>query len=75
MRNVLVIEDQPEIANLIRLHLQDLPCKVAGQVPAGSKDAGNLDLNEEVLEPRELVDSAIADPSGHTGCARQNMPC
>jgi DNA-binding response OmpR family regulator len=28
MRNVLVIEDQPEIANLIRLHLQDLPCKV-----------------------------------------------
>ena len=28
MRNVLVIEDQPEIANLIRLHLQDLPCRV-----------------------------------------------
>lgn len=28
MRNILVIEDQPEIANLIRLHLQDLPCRV-----------------------------------------------
>jgi len=28
MRNVLVIEDQQDIANLIRLHLQDLPCKV-----------------------------------------------
>lgn len=28
MRNVLVIEDQPEIADLIRLHLQDLPCRV-----------------------------------------------
>jgi DNA-binding response OmpR family regulator len=28
MRNVLVVEDQQEIANLIRLHLQDLPCKV-----------------------------------------------
>ncbi len=28
MRNVLIIEDQPEIANLIRLHLQDLPCRV-----------------------------------------------
>jgi DNA-binding response OmpR family regulator len=28
MRNVLVIEDQQEIAELVRLHLQDLPCKV-----------------------------------------------
>lgn len=28
MRNVLVIEDQQEIANLVRLHLQDLPCHV-----------------------------------------------
>jgi DNA-binding response OmpR family regulator len=27
-RNVLVIEDQPDIAELIRLHLQDLPCNV-----------------------------------------------
>jgi len=28
MRHVLVIEDQQEIAQLVRLHLQDLPCKV-----------------------------------------------
>src|SRR5687767_3191110 len=28
MRNVLVIEDQQDIAHLVRLHLQDLPCKV-----------------------------------------------
>ena len=28
MRNVLVIEDQQEIAHLVRLHLQDLPCNV-----------------------------------------------
>ena len=28
MRHVLVIEDQQEIAHLVRLHLQDLPCKV-----------------------------------------------
>jgi DNA-binding response OmpR family regulator len=28
MRNVLVIEDQKDIAHLVRLHLSDLPCKV-----------------------------------------------
>ena len=28
MRNVLVIEDQQDIAHLVRLHLQDLPCEV-----------------------------------------------
>jgi DNA-binding response OmpR family regulator len=28
MRNVLVIEDEKDIAHLVRLHLQDLPCKV-----------------------------------------------
>jgi len=28
MRRVLVIEDQKEIAHLVRLHLQDLPCEV-----------------------------------------------
>lgn len=28
MRNVLVIEDQQDMAHLVRLHLQDLPCKV-----------------------------------------------
>lgn len=28
MRSILVIEDQPDIAELIRLHLQDLPCSV-----------------------------------------------
>jgi DNA-binding response OmpR family regulator len=28
MRNVLVIEDQKDIAHLVRLHLEDLPCKV-----------------------------------------------
>jgi DNA-binding response OmpR family regulator len=37
MRNVLVIEDQQDIAHLVRLHLQDLPCKVelAFDGPAG----------------------------------------
>jgi len=28
MRNVLVIEDEKDIANLVRMHLQDLPCNV-----------------------------------------------
>ena len=28
MRNVLVIEDQQDIAHLVQLHLQDLPCNV-----------------------------------------------
>jgi two-component system, OmpR family, response regulator len=28
MRNVLVIEDEKDIARLVQLHLQDLPCKV-----------------------------------------------
>ena len=28
MRNVLVVEDQQDIAHLIRLHLKDLPCNV-----------------------------------------------
>ena len=28
MRNVLVIEDQQDIAHLVELHLRDLPCKV-----------------------------------------------
>ena len=28
MRNVLVVEDQQDIAQLVRLHLQDLPCRV-----------------------------------------------
>src|SRR5689334_1143031 len=28
MRNVLVIEDQQDIAHLVRLHLQDVPCNV-----------------------------------------------
>ena len=28
MRNVLVIEDEKDIAHLVRLHLQDLPCNV-----------------------------------------------
>src|SRR5688572_3151797 len=28
MRNVLVIEDQQDIAHLVRLHLKDLPCNV-----------------------------------------------
>jgi DNA-binding response OmpR family regulator len=28
MRNVLVIEDQQDIAHLVRLHLKDLPCEV-----------------------------------------------
>src|SRR3954470_2473350 len=53
MRNVLVIEDQQDIAHLVRLHLRDLPCNVelafdgtAGLAAAQSKtfDLVVLDL-------------------------------
>ena len=53
MRNVLVIEDEKDIANLVRMHLQDLPCHVelafdgeTGLAAAGKKpfDLVVLDL-------------------------------
>jgi DNA-binding response OmpR family regulator len=47
-RNVLVIEDQREIAELIRLHLQDLPCNVTlrydGNSGLAEAEAGKYDL-------------------------------
>ena len=52
MRNVLVIEDQPEIANLIRLNLQDLPCKVelAFDGPSGLAAAEKKSFDLVVLD-------------------------
>jgi len=47
-RNVLVIEDQHDIANLIRLHLQDLPCSIKlaynGQAGLAETRARKYDL-------------------------------
>jgi DNA-binding response OmpR family regulator len=48
MRNILVIEDQRDIARLIRLHLQDLSCDVTlrfdGDSGLAEAEAGNWDL-------------------------------
>jgi len=48
VRNVLVIEDQRDIARLIRLHLQDLPCNVTlrfdGDSGLAEAEAGRWDL-------------------------------
>jgi DNA-binding response OmpR family regulator len=48
VRNVLVIEDQRDIARLIRLHLQDLSCNVTlrfdGDSGLAEAEAGNWDL-------------------------------
>src|SRR5262245_50684844 len=62
-RNVLVIEDQQDIARLIRLHLQDLQCNVtlrhdgeSGLAEAGSKpyDLIILDLMLPGLDGLEI---------------------
>ena len=52
MRNVLVIEDQQEIAHLVRLHLQDVPCKVtlAFDGPAGLAAAEKHPFDLVVLD-------------------------
>ena len=48
MRNVLVIEDQKDIAHLVRLHLLDLPCKVElafdGQSGLAAAEKKSFDL-------------------------------
>src|SRR6185503_9167312 len=48
LRNVLVIEDQRDIARLIRLHLQDLSCAVTlrfdGDSGLAEAEAGSWDL-------------------------------
>ncbi|HYC44331.1 MAG TPA: response regulator transcription factor [Burkholderiales bacterium] len=48
MRNVLVIEDQQDIAHLVRLHLQDLPCNVElafdGRSGLAAAEARSYDL-------------------------------
>ena len=48
MRNVLVIEDQRDIARLIRLHLQDLSCNVTlrfdGDAGLAEAESGSWDL-------------------------------
>ena len=73
MRNVLVVEDQQEIANLIRLHLEDLPCKVelaydglSGLAAAQKKnfDLIVLDLMLPGLDGLEV--SAAACPPPYT---------
>ncbi|MGH8717989.1 MAG: response regulator transcription factor [Burkholderiales bacterium] len=47
-RSVLVIEDEPEIANLVKLHLKDLGCQVKlafdGIVGVAETEAKNYDL-------------------------------
>ena len=47
-RNILVVEDQKDIAHLIRLHLQDLPCNVTlrydGDSGLAEAESGNWDL-------------------------------
>ena len=52
MRNVLVIEDQQDIAHLVRLHLQDLPCKVelAFDGPSGLAAAEKKPFDLVVLD-------------------------
>jgi DNA-binding response OmpR family regulator len=52
MRNVLVVEDQQDIANLVRLHLQDLPCSVelAFDGPSGLAAALNKNFDLVVLD-------------------------
>lgn len=49
MRDVLVIEDHPDIAKLIRLHLQDLACNVT------LKYNGDDGLAEAEAKPYDLV--------------------
>ena len=52
MRNVLVIEDQQDIAGLVRLHLEDLPCKVelAFDGPSGLAAAEKKPFDLVVLD-------------------------
>ena len=52
MRNVLVIEDQRDIAGLVRLHLEDLPCKVelAFDGPSGLAAAEKKSFDLVVLD-------------------------
>jgi PAS domain S-box-containing protein len=51
---------QAEYVGLIRESSDHLSHVINEMRDLARIDAGNLDLNEEVLEPRELVDSAIA---------------
>ncbi len=52
MRNVLVIEDQQDIAHLVKLHLQDLPCNVelAFDGPSGLAATENKSFDLIVLD-------------------------
>ena len=52
MRNVLVIEDEKDIANLVRMHLQDLPCNVelAFDGPSGLAAAAKKPFDLIVLD-------------------------
>lgn len=52
MRNVLVIEDEKDIAHLVRMHLQDLPCnvEVAYDGPAGIAAAERKPFDLVVLD-------------------------
>ena len=66
MRNVLVIEDQQDIANLIRFHLRDLPCNVAlrfdGNTGLAEAQAGAYDLI--------VLDLMLPGPDGLEICRR-----
>jgi DNA-binding response OmpR family regulator len=71
MRNVLVIEDQQDIAHLVRLHLRDLPCNVelafdghAGLAAAQSKrfDLVVLDLMLPGVDGLEVCRQLRASP-------------
>ena len=66
MRNVLVIEDHRDIANLIRFHLRDLPCNVVLRFD------GDSGLSEAATKAYDLVvlDLMIPGPDGLEICRR-----
>ena len=71
MRNVLVIEDQRDIANLMRFHLRDLPCNVvlrfdgdSGLAEAETKAYDLVVLDLMVPGPDGLIE--LLRKAGHT---------
>jgi DNA-binding response OmpR family regulator len=66
MRNVLVVEDQRDIANLIRLHLRDIPCNVVLRFD------GTSGLAEVAANRYDLIvlDLMVPGPDGLEICRR-----
>src|SRR5262249_33701457 len=66
MRNVLVIEDQRDIANLIHVHLRDLPCNVVLRFD------GHTGLAEAQTRAYDLLilDLMVPGPDGLDICRR-----